>query len=115
MMERDVPVPADVCPAANPDGEPAGEPPEHAGNVGHHAPSQAAMVFGIFALVFNVSLLFAVFGILLGIAAVILGSVNLCRHRHAKAGLVLGLISFVPPMAYVLTTLAIIRSDPLLF
>lgn len=79
-----------------------------------HGPSQAALVLGILACAFNILLILAIFGIILGIIAVIMGAVNYRRHRHAKAGLILGLVSFVPLAVYLATIVAIYRADPLI-
>jgi|GEM_PF-2090343 len=116
-MERETEAVSDVQPAsfAGESGPPDAAGPPAPANPAAHGPSQAALIVGIFALVCNVTLIFALFGIVLGIVAVILGAANLQRHRHAKAGFVLGFLSFVPPAAYLLTAVAIIRSDPILF
>lgn len=80
-----------------------------------HGPSQAALVLGIVAMSCNVLLIFAVFGVILGLIAVILGAVHYRRHRYAKAGLILGLLSFLPLVVYLFSMLVMWKADPLLF
>lgn len=80
-----------------------------------HGPSQAAFVLGIVACACNILLFLAAFGVILGVIAIIMGAVNRRRHRYAKAGLVLGLLSFLPVATYLFTLLAIVQTDPFLF
>lgn len=77
-----------------------------------HGPSRAALVIGILALSCNALLVFAPFGIVLGVIAIIMGAVHRMRHRYAKAGLVLGLLSFVPVAVYAFSIIAILNADP---
>lgn len=79
-----------------------------------HGPSQAALVLGILALVGNVLLIFVFFGVIFGIIAVFMGALNLHRHPYAKAGLILGLLSFVPPAAYLFAFVTVMVADPVL-
>jgi hypothetical protein len=79
-----------------------------------HGPCQAALVLGILALVSNVLLIFVFFGVIFGIIAVFMGALNLHRHPYAKAGLILGILSFVPLAAYLLAIVTVIVADPML-
>lgn len=80
-----------------------------------HGPSQAAFVLGMIACVCNILLILAIPGFILGLIATIMGAANLRRHRLAKAGLVLGLLSFLPLATYLFSVLALIKADPFLF
>lgn len=80
-----------------------------------HLPSKAAFVLGIVACACNILLVLAIPGFILGLIAIIMGAIHYRRHRLAKAGLVLGVLSFIPLATYLFSMLALMRADPFLF
>ena len=72
----------------------------------------SAMVLGILSCVFNTLFFLAIVGIVLGIIAVIQGLLTRKSHPYGKAGFILGLLSFIPALAYVLSIVAVNIVDP---
>ena len=72
----------------------------------------SALVLGILACVFNLLFFLAPIGIILGIIAIVMGAVSRRKHRYGKAGFILGLLSYVPVLAYALSYIAIKMADP---
>lgn len=72
----------------------------------------SAMICGIIACSFNLLVITAFLGVIFGIVAIVLGAVAYKRHPFGKAGLVLGLLSFVIVSAYLFSYVAIKAVDP---
>ena len=71
-----------------------------------------AMILGIIACAFNLLLILAFIGVILGIVAIMMGAITYRKHRYGKVGLTVGLLSFVPILAYVFTFVALKLVDP---
>lgn len=71
-----------------------------------------AMVCGIVACVFNILVITAVFGIVLGTVALIMGAVAYRRHPYGKTGFVLGLWSWAILAVYLCSWVALKVADP---
>ncbi len=73
----------------------------------------ASLACGIIACSFNLIFIAALLGIPLGIIAIVLGANSWRNHHYGKAGLILGLLSFLVVFAYAFSFLAIVWVDPL--
>lgn len=78
-----------------------------------HGTALSSLVLGILAVSFNLLALLAPIGFILGLLAIVFGAITLKKHPYGKAGLILGLISYIPIAAYLFTYIAIKVVDPL--
>jgi hypothetical protein len=72
----------------------------------------AAMVCGIVACICNLLVITAIFGIILGTVAAIMGAVAYRKHPYGKTGFVLGLWSWAIVAVYLFSWVAVMAVDP---
>jgi hypothetical protein len=74
--------------------------------------AMSSLVCGIIGCAFNLLFITAVFGIPLGIIALVLGASSYKNHHYGKAGLILGLLSFLVVFVYLFSYVAVMIIDP---
>ena len=73
---------------------------------------KSAFICGIIACSLNLLLFTAFFGFILGIISVIFGTMAYQNSKYGKAGLILGLLSFLILIVYALSFITIKVVDP---
>lgn len=80
----------------------------------HSGLAKSAFVCGIIAVSLNLFVITAVIGIFLSLISIVFGAMTFRQSTFGKAGLVLGFLSIVVILAYVLSAVAIMVADPFL-